>query len=121
MQERTQSNRSALPGELLDSIAARLARMTSQEAVFGEPIHAHDVTVVPIATVRLGFGGGGGHKGGCEEGGGGGGGGVAIPIGYIEIKADGARFRKIRRAMGTTEKLLLTALVLLLARSLVAR
>jgi uncharacterized spore protein YtfJ len=116
MQERTQSTRAPAPGGLLESISTRLARMASQETVFGEPIQSHDTTIVPVATVRLGFGGGGGHKGEGEEGGGGGGGGVAIPVGFIEIDPEGARFRKIRRGLGTGEKMLLTALAILLAR-----
>jgi uncharacterized spore protein YtfJ len=67
--------------------------------VFGQPIRQRDVTVVPVARVRWGFGGGGGRAdeppAGPAAGSGGGGGVAADPLGYLEITADGATFRKI--------------------------
>lgn len=67
-------------------------------SAFGEPVRQGDVTIVPVARVRWGFGGGLG-KGGSEAaggGGGGGGGGVRVfPLGYIEINKDGAEYKPI--------------------------
>ena len=60
--------------------------------VYGEPIEAHGVTVIPVAATYFGFGAGG--RGG---GSGGGGGGVVRPIGFIEVTASGARWVPITR------------------------
>lgn len=68
--------------------------------VYGDPIEAHGVTVVPVAQTYFGFGAGaGGGSNPTEEGvnqqGGGGGvgaGGIVRPIGFIEITASGARW-----------------------------
>lgn len=69
--------------------------------VFGEPIEAHGVTVVPVAQTYFGFGGGGGGGSAPHEqsgsGGGGGAGGVVRPIGFIEITSAGARWVPITR------------------------
>ena len=72
--------------------------------VYGEPIEAHGVTVVPVAQTYFGFGAGGGigrnpEEGGAQQGagGGGGGGGAVRPIGFIEITAAGARWVPITR------------------------
>lgn len=68
------------------------------KSVFGEPVHAHGRTVVPIAKVAYGFGGGfGSGKGAADaarqgEGGGGGGGVRAYPAGALEISDSGTRF-----------------------------
>ena len=62
--------------------------------MFGDPVERGDVTVIPVARARWGFGGGGGRNRRNEPGSGGGGGASVSPIGYIEIHADGAtRFR----------------------------
>src|SRR3989337_961802 len=72
--------------------------------VYGEPIEAHGVTVVPVAQTYFGFGAGGGmgrnpSEGGAQQGvgGGGGGGGVVRPIGFIEITSSGARWVPMTR------------------------
>jgi uncharacterized spore protein YtfJ len=77
------------------------------DAVFGEPIKEGDVTVVPVAEVRLGFGYGSGSGRGREEesegapstgegrGSGGGAGGRASARGYIRISSEGVRFEPV--------------------------
>jgi uncharacterized spore protein YtfJ len=71
----------------------RVTEAASVRRVFGEPIVAHDRTVIPMARVRttFGFGGGGGGLEAGEAGAGGGGGGnlSASPVGAIELNADG--------------------------------
>jgi uncharacterized spore protein YtfJ len=81
----------------LDRLAERIGGRASVKAVFGDPIERGDLTVVPVARVRWGFGGGSGTSGGAEEasGSGGGGGVAADAIGYLEIRADQASFRRI--------------------------
>jgi len=96
------------PARLVERLADRLGSSAHATAVFGEPIERGGVTVIPVAKARWGFGGGGGrppaHAGeepgerpaGPEGEGSGGGGGVAVvPVGFIEVRDDGARFRRI--------------------------
>jgi uncharacterized spore protein YtfJ len=95
------AQKSAPADQLLERIAELLGAKATVQVVFGEPIRQGDLTVVPVAKVRWGFGGGGGRS---EEGesqpaatGSGGGGGVAAePVGYLEISGESAEFRPIR-------------------------
>jgi hypothetical protein len=83
----------------LEGLADRIGTRASVTAVFGEPIERGDITVIPVARVRWGFGGGqgeGGEAGGPTGSGlGGGGGAAADPVGYVEIGPAGATFRPI--------------------------
>ena len=95
-------------GDPTDGLLERLAEMVGAKArvntVFGDPIRQGDLTVVPVAKVRWGFGGGGGRSEATETGpaagsGSGAGGGVsADPVGYLEIGPTGATFRRISGA-----------------------
>ncbi len=67
----------------------------SAKSVFGEPVTSGDRTVIPVASIRYGFGVGGGEKDAGKNGGGGGGGLVARPIGVVEITPEGTRFLPI--------------------------
>jgi len=80
--------------ELLHNLGERLATTASVKNVYGEPVSAGNRTVIPMASVRFGFGGGGGEAKGANEraGGGGGGGLVATPCGALEITPEGTRF-----------------------------
>jgi len=98
------SRMTAPPVRLVERLADRLGSSAHSTAVFGEPIERGGITVIPVAKARWGFGGGGGrplaHAGerpaGPEGEGSGGGGGVAVvPVGFIEVRDDGARFRRI--------------------------
>ena len=72
------------------------------DAVFGEPIHEGDFTIIPVAEVGVGFGFGSGLNRRIEPAeadddeakgqGGGGGGGKATPRGYIKITSEGVDF-----------------------------
>ncbi|MBC2901565.1 spore germination protein GerW family protein [Streptomyces cupreus] len=84
---------------LLERLAEKLGGRASVTAVYGEPITADGVTVIPVAEVGFGFGGGAGREVGATktgEGGGGGGGAGARPLGYIEIRDGAATYRPIR-------------------------
>jgi hypothetical protein len=84
---------------LLERIAELVGAKASVRAVFGEPIRQGELTVVPVARVRWGFGGGGGSADGTPTGaasGSGGGGGVAAdPVGW---RSPAARRRSGRSA-----------------------
>ncbi len=78
----------------LKRIADRVGARAGAAAVFGEPVTADGVTVIPVARARWGFGGGAGGGGDEEDGSGAGGGGGAStrPVGYIELVDGQARF-----------------------------
>jgi hypothetical protein len=63
--------------------AARGARLC-----YGEPVHVEGRTVIPVARVRA-AGGLGQHGGGGRL--------DAVPVGFIEVSAGGARFEAIGR------------------------
>lgn len=79
---------------LLAALAERIGASASASAVFGEPVEREGVTVIPVARASWGFGGGSGGEP-PNEGAGGGGGSLVTPIGYIEIRADGAEFKPL--------------------------
>ncbi|MHB9863688.1 spore germination protein GerW family protein [Streptomyces sp. YIM S03343] len=84
---------------LLERLAEKLGGRASVTAVYGEPVTADGVTVIPVARVGFGFGGGAGREVGAAktgEGGGGGGGAGAKPLGYIEIRGGSAVYKPIR-------------------------
>ena len=80
-------------GKLMD-----ITKAASVEHVFGKPEKVGEKLIIPVASVRCGFGGGwGSGKGPAEaegsetpqgEGGGGGAGVVARPVGVLEVTAD---------------------------------
>jgi hypothetical protein len=79
--------------ELLAKLAERIGARFDASNVFGTPVERDGVTVIPVATIRLGLGGGGGsdpRKG--QEGEGGGGAGTASAAGYIELRDGRSRF-----------------------------
>jgi uncharacterized spore protein YtfJ len=93
--------------ETIERMTKTIQERLSATAIYGEPISANGVTVVPVARVRFGFGGGGGGgtgtkpgamgeealgEAGAGGGGGGGGGGMVEPLGFIEITDGGARW-----------------------------
>jgi uncharacterized spore protein YtfJ len=103
---------------VVESLARGFQDRLSVTTVYGAPVSANGVTVVPVARVEFGFGGGGGGgtgtgpaagdesvgQSGSGGGGGGGGGGVVKPVGYVEITSQGSRWVAIDRS--PTEQLL---------------
>jgi len=73
--------------ELIHDVSDRLATSGSVKNVYGDAVTVGNRTVIPMASVRYGFGGGG-----QEERTGGGGGVVARPCGALEITPEGTRF-----------------------------
>ncbi|MFL6077729.1 MAG: GerW family sporulation protein [Mycobacteriales bacterium] len=87
--------------QLLRHLAERLGATATASTVYGEPVRNGDVTVIPVARVRLALGAGGGSAEGDTPGEGGGGGGAAsaVPIGYLELANGTTRFRRIRHPL----------------------
>ena len=82
-------------GEFIERLAERIGARAQASAVFGEPVERGGVTVIPVAKATWGVGGGSGEKAG-EHGLGGGGGMAIAPLGYIEVRDEGAVFKPIR-------------------------
>jgi hypothetical protein len=129
MDEARQAAEGGPADRFMESLAERIGARASVTAVFGQPIERGDLTVVPVARVRWGFGGGTGSgadaAGSSGEGLGGGGGVAADPIGFVEIGPDGAVFRPIVQpypsplfllASGITAAIVLRALARLVRR-----
>lgn len=88
-------------GRILDRVGERIGARATVRVLFGDPIERGDVSVVPVARVRWGYGGGGGtgpattsaQNSETMAGGSGAGGAVmADPIGYLEIRPSGAAY-----------------------------
>jgi len=79
--------------DVLLRLSEKLATTASARTVYGEPVHAHERTVIPVAKFGYGLGATSGGRNGETVGGGSGGGGVgAKPAGYIEITNQGTRY-----------------------------
>ena len=82
---------------LLQSLKESVLGQANVKAIYGEPISAHEKTIIPVAKIMYGYGAGAGTGGIGEkntrgEGGGGGGGVRAVPIGVIEVSKQQTRF-----------------------------
>src|SRR6266446_6727961 len=82
---------------LLQSLKESVLGQASVKAIYGEPISAHEKTIIPVAKITYGFGAGVGTGGVGDtkargEGGGGGGGVRAVPVGVIEVSDQQTRF-----------------------------
>ncbi len=97
---------------LLSMLSDKLVTSANARNVYGEPIHAHERTLVPVAKFGYGLGATSGGRDGENVGGGSGGGGIgAKAIGYIEITDRGTRYV----AFSTPKQIIAAALAGLLA------
>ena len=81
---------------LLQSLKESVLGQANVKAIYGEPISAHEKTIIPVAKIMYGYGAGAGTGGMGDtsrgEGGGGGGGVRATPVGVIEVSNQQTRF-----------------------------
>lgn len=82
---------------LLQSLRENILGQASVKAIYGEPISAHEKTIIPVAKISYGYGAGAGTGGVGDskargEGGGGGAGVRAVPVGVIEVSSHETRF-----------------------------
>jgi uncharacterized spore protein YtfJ len=91
---REEASRVATGHGFTERLAERVGAAARASAVFGDAVEGQGVTVIPVARAKWGFGGGSGGRDG-EQGTGGGGGTSVSPVGYIELRAGEARFRRI--------------------------
>jgi hypothetical protein len=91
---REEADRVAAGRGFTEQLAGRIGAAARASAVFGDAVEGQGITVIPVARAKWGFGGGSGGRDG-EQGAGGGGGSSVSPVGYIELGAGEARFRRI--------------------------
>jgi uncharacterized spore protein YtfJ len=104
--------------DVLLRLSEKLAVTASARNVYGDPIHAHECTIVPIAQFGYGLGATSGGLNDHNVGGGSGGGGVgAKPTGYIEITERGTRYV----ALSTPRQIVLAAIAGIAAGYILAR
>lgn len=76
-----------------------LADAATVRTAYGTAVDRDGSTVIPVASVRYGFGGGTGRKASKGEEGTGAGGGVQVtPVGYIVMRGGQVKFHRIRLA-----------------------
>ncbi len=78
---------------VINSVTERVKDTANVRVVFGDPVEARDVTIIPVAAVKVSGGGGGGFKPSTDAGDEAGDQGMGLglhvtstPIGYIEIR-----------------------------------
>src|SRR5262249_50860233 len=77
----------------LPEVLRSMVDRAGAKMVYGEPVTTGGKTVLPVATVRYGFGGGSGSSSERRQQGGGGGGGlIAKPLGVVEVTESQTRF-----------------------------
>jgi uncharacterized spore protein YtfJ len=96
---------------LLQSLKENILGQASVKAIYGDPISAHEKTIIPVAKIMYGYGAGAGTGGVGDtsargEGGGGGAGVRAIPVGVIEMSSQQTRFVPISDRKKLTSVLL---------------
>lgn len=117
--------------DIIQSLMDGVRDTVTVRTVYGDPVEAHGVTVIPVAQTYFGFGAGTGSGRGPRSraagreagggGGGGGGGGVVRPIGFIEITAAGARWVPIVRPWQRIAMLTLPPIIALVAGRVLRR
>jgi len=96
---------------VVEQLAKTVGAHSHADTIFGAPVTRDGVTVIPVARVIGGFAAGTASGGGqnndeseAKTGGGGGAGGgggyMVTPVGMIEIRPEGARFRKLEQPLG---------------------
>ncbi len=71
---------------ILNDFLPQLKTLIKSETVFGEPYTVGDVTMIPVNSVKIGFGFGTGESSKKLDGSGGGGGVLLTPVAFIVIK-----------------------------------
>jgi uncharacterized spore protein YtfJ len=78
------------------NLSDKFAANANAKTVYGEPVHAGNRTIIPVARIGYLLGATSGGRNGETVGGGSGGGGVgARPVGYIEITDAGSRYIEV--------------------------
>jgi uncharacterized spore protein YtfJ len=97
---------------LIQTVVERIGGEFRAAKVFGEPVERGGTTVIPVAALRMGFGGGtNADASRRQDGEGAGGGGTMTAVGYIELKDGTSRFVPVMRLERMVVALLAAVLV----------
>jgi hypothetical protein len=97
----------AKPRSAASELRRMVRRINGVRVAYGKPIRAGDLTIIPVARVRVrgGFGFGSAPSDAGGDGGGGGGTFDAQPIGFIESGPQGTRYERIPQPRGGAGRL----------------
>lgn len=96
--------------EVLSTALDKIQYLSKTETVFGDPITAGDVTLIPISKVSIGFAAGGADTKGSSGTGTGAGGGVSIiPVGLISVSGGKVQILPVEKENPTLQKILTKA------------
>ena len=89
-----------------ENFIPQLKDFIKAETVFGDPFQAGEVTLIPVNSVKVGFGFGGGNmtEKGSSSGEGGGGGVLLTPVAFVVIKGTEVTIHSLNG--GTIENIL---------------
>lgn len=90
--------------KIFDSFLPQLKKFIKSETVFGEPYTVGNVTMIPVNSVKVGFGFGGGDTVKKSEISGGGGGVLLSPVAFIVIKGEDVTIHSL--SAGTIENVI---------------
>lgn len=89
---------SSLP-DVLKTALEKIQHIAKTETVFGEPIIAGDVTIIPISKVSIGFAAGGANSEKRSGAGTGAGGGVQItPVAFVTITGEKVQIHPLEKS-----------------------
>ncbi len=89
---------------VIDDFLPKLKNFIKSETVIGDPYTVGEVTMVPINSVKVGFGYGGADIGKKADSAGGGGGVLLTPVAFIIIKGDDVSIHSLNA--GTIENVM---------------
>ena len=73
--------------KLIERVMGELHRIVQTETVVGEPVHAGELTIIPVSKISFGFAAGGGQD---DKGQSGTGGGASVePIAFLVVDSSG--------------------------------
>jgi len=90
--------------KIFESFLPQLKKFIKSETVFGEPYTIGNVTMIPVNSVKVGFGFGGGDTMKKTDVGGGGGGVLLSPVAFIVVKGDDVTIHSL--SAGTIENVI---------------
>lgn len=82
---------------VLDAALEKMRFLSKTETVFGEPIQAGEVTLIPVSKVSIGFAAGGLEPKNPGGGAGAGGGITVIPVAFISISGSKIQVHSIEK------------------------
>jgi len=88
---------------ILNSFLPQLKSFVKSETVFGDPYHVGEVTIIPVNSVKVGFGFGSGDTKGLDSAGGGGGV-LLTPVAFLVVKNGDVTIQSL--SAGTIENII---------------